>query len=397
MGGIVLYLFTLVLETISVVVRFLVVRALVGWLGGEQLGLVLGLFAALAPVLYSLAVLAGLPSGHLLVRWSLHGRPLSADERRQLDLALAAARRDNLPVPQRIFALDERGLNAAISGRTMYVFRELFESPFLPGVIAHELGHYNSLDGRLLLAIRGLTIPGGFVIANLLLGVLQWVAYGLLSCLIGLFVIVFLLLRINVWAVMRSLFGISVQLARFTIIFAVGGVGSALLGSLWRSYFIEREYAADAYAGRLGYARDLITFFETEILSDLVIPWYSEPSHPPATRRIAALEELLAHYPQQAGPRVRPQTRNTRSSGSPAPAMGARAAAAMPHTRQAASPRRWPRPSWTTAATAGAVVAALLLVGALVLGQNWRDGSTKAQPASGPTPTLGLPAQTVLP
>ena len=35
---------------------------------------------------------------------------------------------------------------------------------------------------------------------------------------------------------------------------ALGGVGTALLGSLWRAYFVEREFAADAYAARLGHA-----------------------------------------------------------------------------------------------------------------------------------------------
>ncbi|NTW02652.1 MAG: M48 family metalloprotease, partial [Oscillochloris sp.] len=300
MAGIVLYIITLVIESISVVVRFGIVSILVSLCAGGTTGLVAGIIAGIAPVIYSVLVVSGIPSGHILVRRSLEARPLSQAEQATLNAALAPMRSKGIPLPQHIFAVDNEGLNAAISGRTMYIYRELFSSRYLPGVVAHEIGHFNSMDGRLLLGIRALTFPGGFVLAYLLLNVLRWVAYGISTVLVALLVIIFAFFRINLSWLAKPLFGISMQIMRMSIIFAVGGVGPALLGSIWRSYLLEREFAADAYAGRLGYANDLIAFFETEILSDVSIPWYEQPTHPSATRRMANLEDLANHAPQMS-------------------------------------------------------------------------------------------------
>jgi Zn-dependent protease with chaperone function len=386
MGAIILYIITLLLELISVLVRFALVAGAVGFAFGRDAGVIAGALAGLAPVISSLAALAGLPRGHMLTRLEVRGRPLTGEERRLLDKALARPRALGIPVPRRVFAVDREGLNAFIAGRTLYIYRDLFWHEGLEAVVAHELGHYNSMDGRLSGAIFGLTLPGGFLITYMLLRVLQWVAYGLFLLLVGLFVGVFLLMGLNVWGLLRSLFGLAVTLTRFAIIFAVGGVGTVLLGSVWRAYFVEREFAADAYAARLGHAQNLIAFFEREVLSDMNVPWSTQPTHPPTTRRIQALEQF-------AGP-VR----------SPQPAASQRPVARVYHT--GAEPGRTPRtgiPSSLASvpATIAPSTAWLLpltvaagIVGATLLAFALLSGSVELQtngPSLAPTPTLGLP------
>lgn len=383
MGGIILYLLTLALETISVVVRFAIVAGICSVFFGQQVGIAIGAVAGLYPPLYSLAVMAGLPCGHLLTRLEVGGRRLSPEEQQRLDAALDRPRSLGIPIPRHIFAVDRDGYNAFIAGRSMYIYRDLFYHECLAGVIAHELGHHNSLDGRLSGAIFGLTLPGGFLITYMLLSVLQWVAYGIVLLLVGLVVIVILVMGVNIAGLLGGLFGITVTVTRFLIIFAVGGVGTALLGSLWRAYYVEREYKADAYAGRLGYGRQLISFFETEVLSDVAVPWYSQPTHPPATRRIEALRRVSVSYPQaNVGPRVR-QT----------PARGAPRPSHQPMQTLWRSGKVLiapPSPRWLLIATASAgLVGILLLAAALFVGSGASPASLSV-PAAVPTPTLGI-------
>ncbi|NNJ11499.1 M48 family metalloprotease [Chloroflexales bacterium ZM16-3] len=386
MAGIVLYIVTLLLEAISVAIRFGIVSGLVSLFAGGTAGIVAGVIAGFGPIIYSLLVVAGIPSGHILVRRNLGGRPLSKTEQGQLDVAVAQIRARGVHFPKHVFAIDDEGLNAAISGRTMYIYRQLFASRYLTGVVAHELGHFNSMDGRLLLGIRALTIPGGFFIAYLLIGLLRWVAYGVSTVMIAFLVVVFAFLRINLSGLASPLFGISLQITRMLIIFAVGGVGPALLGSIWRSYFIEREFAADAFAGQLGYAYDLLDFFETEVLNDMVIPWYEQPTHPTTTRRVASLEEVAARFPQA---HARPQAQRPRYSPAPErPAtMSTQPSAAV--RPQAQTSRQALRP-WPIIVGVG-LLAATILVGALLTSMPTTRPADTFRPTPGPTPTLGVP------
>ncbi|WP_129630955.1 M48 family metalloprotease [Candidatus Oscillochloris fontis] len=378
MAGIILYIVTLGLELLSVLVRFALVSALVTLIAGGQIGVGVGILAGLAPVIYSLLVLAGIPSGHILIRRNLAARPLTRSEQAQLAAAVAPMQAQGLTFPKHVFALDTEGLNAAISGRTLYIHRDLFASRFLAGVIAHELGHYTSLDGRLMLAIRALTIPGGFVMAGFLLHLLRWLAHAIAWLLGALLTLIFAMLRMNLSWIIGWIFGMSIQIMRMLIIFGVGGVGSALLGSAWRSYFIEREYVADAFAASLGYAYDLIAFFETEVLTDVTIPWYEQPTHPSTTRRIANLEAVAVDSLQ-----LRTLPKST-----------ARAhAAASPLLNQVAPSHTPSYQSWPfIAITIASLVTILLAVFIFTTLHHPRTQDT-FQPTPGPTPTLGVPVK----
>ncbi len=81
-GGLLLYLLTLIIEVISLVCRFLLVAALCSLIAGPRVGLFVGVVASLGPLVYSLLVLCGLPSGHMLVRYALRARVANGSEYR---------------------------------------------------------------------------------------------------------------------------------------------------------------------------------------------------------------------------------------------------------------------------------------------------------------------------
>lgn len=379
MRGVVLYTVTMIMELISVGVRFLLVAAVLALFLDSRWALFIGVCAGIAPLLRSLSVLVGLPSGHLSVRRSLRARPLTPAEQARFDQAIQPIRAQGVALPRRIFTVPAPGLNAAVSGRTLYIFEELYASRYLPGVIAHELGHYHSLDGRMLLALRSLTVPGGFLFVYVMLQLLQWFAYALSLALSGLVMVIFMLFRLRLAGMVGATFSIVMTLLRMVIIFAVGGVGPALLGSFWRNHFIEREYAADTYAAQLGYAADLIAFFERHVLMDVSIPWYEQPTHPPSSRRIANLKQVSAARP----PRPAAAQPNVAPAGEPAFGAMHAAPAAAPAQTFAFTP-------YVPALAAGLVT--LALIGAALLISRYTGAPPEFPvPTPGPTPTLGVP------
>jgi Zn-dependent protease with chaperone function len=284
MGGLLLYLCTLLLELLSVTCRFLLVAVPMALVGSTELAIVVGTLLAVAPVFYSLLVVNGIPSGHFFLRWTLRARRPTVQERRAISGAFCELLPASAPRPRHIFVLDKAGLNAFVSGTTLYVYRDLIRSRFLNAVLAHELGHLYSPDGRLALALRALVLPGAFGLAHmllLLLAALQRVIVWLLNRLIRLFALYILVDVLQF--VVRVFLGI---LPRTFIIIAMGGIGPRLLDAPWQRHFILREYDADAYAARLGQRARLIEFFLLYGLDDLSIPWSERPTHPSTRDRI---------------------------------------------------------------------------------------------------------------
>ena len=273
-SGLTLYLLTLCVEAIL----GLPVRWLLAYLGAAIVGAVfpLGLsdsvlawLAALAPIAWSLIALALPGRGRLWAR-RLGARRPSATEAGALDEALAmlASTDPSLPAPPACYVLDQPLPEAAVRGGALILSRPLLESESLTAILAHELGHAESLDGRLTEALERLTLwedplalprPDAYPAAQEDRG-------GALT-----------------WA-----------LARWTLRLAGGSFARRLLAPLWAAYWRSREYAADAFAASLGEAQDLARHLaDQELAFDVPQPGllFKASQHPPVALRI---ERLLA-------------------------------------------------------------------------------------------------------
>jgi Zn-dependent protease with chaperone function len=276
-SGIALYLLTLAVEVLlGASTRWLLV-----YLGAAIVGefLPLGLSpggwawaAAFAPVLWSIL-------GFLLPgRGWVWGRRLgirrpSDEEAAAIDDAfeLLRAVAPKLATPGEYAVLDDPVPFAAVRGRIVILSRAVIECDALAAIMGHELGHVNTLDGRLTEALNRLSLWDD----PLSLSPTEGEGRGeLLS---------------NPdprgaipWALMRLI-------ARLT----GGSVGPRLLGPVWSAYWRCREYAADSYAGSLGQAEDLASYLrdQEQILDLPATGIFNERQHPPVALRIERLLE----------------------------------------------------------------------------------------------------------
>ncbi len=191
-----------------------------------------------------------------------------------------------LHLPTSWFVIDTPLPNAAVCGETLMLSRGILESEHLPAVIAHELGHLTSTDGRLTAAInRMVPIPPRIGTPNIQTQPEPEHAHsradqdphhqGLLLMMLWL------------------LFKLLLLLAR-------GGLALWLTRPLWGIYWREREYKADAYAADLGQAEELADFLDLHaLIHDQPVPfiWLTEHTHPPTELRI---DRLRAHTDRQA-------------------------------------------------------------------------------------------------
>jgi Zn-dependent protease with chaperone function len=179
--------------------------------------------------------------------------------------------------PSSWFVLDTPEPDAAVCGSTLMLSRGLLESEYVPAVLAHELGHIASSDGRLTAALNRLVIhpppkPAERQPANKRpTMVFSDEKIMLTVTLVGL----------SLWALRR------------VIGFAKGGgVGLRFTALFWGSYWREREYTADQYAAKLGQAEELADFLEIHaLIHDHPAPfiWLTEHTHPPTELRIDKL------------------------------------------------------------------------------------------------------------
>lgn len=165
----------------------------------------------------------------------------------------------NIKEPHHWFVAEEPGHNAQAYSSSLCVDRGLLESPYAPAVIAHELGHLNTTDGRLASALNLLILaqierPELHPLPSLPFRVLFWVASG--------------------QAVL------------------------SLTGNAWEAYWRSREFAADEYAARLGQGQALAMSLEQDALpheQTVKRMRFSRATHPYTKPRIARLHA----YPQR--------------------------------------------------------------------------------------------------
>jgi Zn-dependent protease with chaperone function len=302
-GGLLLYLLTLLLEVPGMVLRFLLGLVLAPLLflpfgalwvalferGGDHVAHLLftmgtdlatgfALLVALGGPVTSLLTLIALPGGAWLTRWSLGAREPSMREREQIILALqnaAAQAPEGTTGPSRWFVLDRTTPEAFVIGTTLYLSRVMIHSPYLMAVLAHELGHLNSLDGRMTLALRRLVLPP-----------VLWVSAGL-GQIAPRAVAASVLMRSSAGCIAGTLMG----LGALFLLLAGGGIGLWLLNPLWVGYWRSREFAADAFAAACGYADQLAQFLEQRQFFDVPVPYFMTPE-PPIELRI---DRLIAY------------------------------------------------------------------------------------------------------
>jgi Zn-dependent protease with chaperone function len=285
-----LYLATLVSELPVVFMRMLLtagVAAIVLLIKEGSAGGAMGYAElALIPTGWAIFALITPVGGGWWWRSNLGGREPSGRERSAYEAAMQELREQTdepLQEPGGWFVLDTPELDASVCGNTLALSRGLFETTYLPAVLAHELGHLNTSDGRLTAAFNRLLInppprPKHNEQQQQQQRPLQFRADDRV------------LLTI-------TLVGILIWLARKSVIFAMGGFGLRLIAPFWGSYWREREYLADSFAAALGQGEELADFLETHVLMhDHPVPliWLTEHTHPPTELRLDRLRRAGA-------------------------------------------------------------------------------------------------------
>jgi Zn-dependent protease with chaperone function len=252
-GWLVLYAFTWGLQWFTWVFRFLaallvliIVNAILGW--GLPVGL-LAFLIGLGPLAISALTLV-LPAGSWWFEQRMGGRTPSERERAVFDAALEELRGADPEIrgPARWFVLDDPDPGACAYAHTLMITRGLLDNPCLPAVLAHELGHLNTSDGRVTAALY----------------------------------------RIITWP--REPLEKPFKLIGFLI---SGRVGFWPMQFPWAFYWRHREDVADAYAKRLGQSASLAAYLEVYALEgDLPSPFkaFGRTSHPWTEHRIEKLE-----------------------------------------------------------------------------------------------------------
>lgn len=192
-----------------------------------------------------------------------------------------------LRLPSLWFVVDEPQPDAAVCGNTLMLSRGLLESEFLAAVLAHELGHLATSDGKLTAALNRLVINPLPKTRERQPNQHDVVVVG------G-----------DRFLLTVTCFGAGLWTLRKIIRFAQGGLGLRFFGGLWGGYWREREYTADQYAATLGQADELADFLEVHaLLHDHPVPfvWLTEHTHPPSELRIDRLRKASrTSHPQVA-------------------------------------------------------------------------------------------------
>jgi Zn-dependent protease with chaperone function len=275
-AGLGLYLLTLAVEAVLAASA----RWLLFYLGAATVGAIvpLGLSAealayaaAFAPLAWSVVGLA-IPGDGQVWRRRLGARRPTAEEALVLADALVLLRGADPSLPDPVlYVLDDPLPSAAVRGCALIISRGLLESESLAAVLAHELGHVESLDGRLTEALQRLVVwadplgPPNRHGAPPPADDFEPEP------------------EPEPWSGLRLFLRL-----------AGGGVAEQLFAPLWSAYWRSREYAADSYAASLGQAEDLARH-----LGDFEQPFdapqpgliFKAADHPPVALRIERLHE----------------------------------------------------------------------------------------------------------
>ena len=133
--GLLLLGVSIALEVVTNVVRFVFFVFVLLTISYRLPSVWLALLILGWPVIAALATLVGWPGGALM-RWEYGARRPSTRERASMDAAAARLGGDRVRLPRRWYVIDAPLTNASVVGSTLFVTRELVNSPFLDEVLA---------------------------------------------------------------------------------------------------------------------------------------------------------------------------------------------------------------------------------------------------------------------
>lgn len=238
-------------------------------------------YLVLIPTVWSLLALVWPGGSGWWWRQRIGGRDPSEREQLAYQDAMALLQdhtQQPLPMPSKWFVLDTHEPDAAVLGNTLMLSRGLIDSPHLPAVLAHELGHLGSPDGRITAALNRLVIHPAVYDKDP--RERERREHAPLEINDDMVFLIAVTIVVTVWCTRK--------LAKA----CKGGLGLYLLKPIWGQYWREREYTADQYAAGLGQADELADFLEIHaLIHDHPIPfiWLSEHSHPPTELRVDRL------------------------------------------------------------------------------------------------------------
>jgi Zn-dependent protease with chaperone function len=259
------------------------VRWALVYLGAATVGAIvpLGLSAellawigAVAPLAYSVAALAR-PGQGRLGALRIGARRPSREEGEVLADALyllESCGSRQMPTERvRIYVLDDPLPDAAVRGRALILNRGLLEAEGLAAVLAHELGHANTLDGRLTEALGRLALCEDPLAPAERRGEAECEARGERGGLL--------------WGLLR-----------WALRLAGGGQAERLLGPAWAAYWRAREYAADDYASSLAHGEDLARHLRdhVQLFDQPPVGLLTRAKHPPVALRLERLNAAAA-------------------------------------------------------------------------------------------------------
>jgi Zn-dependent protease with chaperone function len=288
-GSLAMYAVTFALEVPVILVRVLlaffactIILAITGHStvpAGELANL------ALIPTLWSVIALATPVGSGWWWRQRIGGRrPSQREQLAYTDAIELLAANSTTPVPEPgvWFVLDTHEPDAAVLGDALMLSRGVLESPHLPAVLAHELGHLATPDGRVTAALNRLVISPPIYKAD----PDEYAQEPREKPVI---------VHDDTIAVIAFAISATIWMIRKTLTLARGGLGLRVMCTVWGRYWREREYTADRYAAALGQADELADFLEVHaLIHDHPIPfiWLTDHTHPPTELRI---DQLRAH------------------------------------------------------------------------------------------------------
>lgn len=294
-GEIAMYLLTLIGEIPVILARFLVfsmIVTIVMLIKGDTNASPDLLWIVLAPTMWSVLALIVPVGGGWWWRTRSGGRQPSSREQLAYKDAIELLQANSptpLPLPESWFVIDTPHPDAAVAGSTLMLSRGLLETDHVPAVLAHELGHLGTSDGRLTAALNRLVIftnpfmhiasgedagharPKDHWITQTREAHKRWQGPSE-----------------EMESVVDVIYGF-LKIMFFVSLFAKGGLGLWLTKPAWGQYWRAREYTADEYAAGLGQADELADFLEVHaLIHDHPIPfmWLTEHTHPPTELRI---------------------------------------------------------------------------------------------------------------